>query len=424
MRNPASDPIVVIGNGMAGLRLLQDLRDAEGGNATKDSMAPVVAIGAEPMEAYNRVLLSSLLSGESEYKDIALVNRRWYDEQDIELQIGVRVLEIDRKRKRLRLSTGQKMPYRKLILATGSEPVRLKMPGSDLQGVKTFRDLADVRDLKALAKTGKRAVVIGGGLLGLEAAHGLALLGMDVTIVHLMDRLMERQLDPSASYFLLREFRRRNIDVLLNTQTERLLGKVRVEGVEFRDGSHVECDVVVMAVGIRPNVALAKSAGLSIERGIVVDDTLRSSDPDIYAIGECAEHRGQVYGLVAPLYEQAKVCARDVFGMDAEPYTGSVVSTSLKVGGMSVFSAGDYLGLPGTEEITLADPTYPFYKKLVLQKGSDGTTCLAGAVLFGETGDAPWYLDLITQKTPIEAIRRVMIFARELAVPSTGVQAA
>lgn len=420
MRNPASDPIVVIGNGMAGLRLLRDLRDAEGNT----ERSPVVAIGAEPMEAYNRVLLSSLLSGESEYKDIALVNRRWYDEQDIELQIGVRVLEIDRKRKRLRLSTGQKMPYRKLILATGSEPVRLKMPGSDLQGVKTFRDLADVRDLKVLAKTGKRAVVIGGGLLGLEAAHGLALLGMEVTVVHLMDRLMERQLDPSASYFLLREFRRRNIDVLLNTQTERLLGKVRVEGVEFRDGSHVECDVVVMAVGIRPNVALAKSAGLSIERGIVVDDTLRSSDADIYAIGECAEHRGQVYGLVAPLYEQAKVCARDVFGMDAEPYTGSVVSTSLKVGGMNVFSAGDYLGLPGTEEITLADPTYPFYKKLVLQKGPDGTTCLAGAVLFGETGDAPWYLDLITQKTPIDAIRRDMIFARELAVPSGTVQAA
>jgi nitrite reductase (NADH) large subunit len=423
MRNPASDPIVVIGNGMAGLRLLQDLREAEGG-ATTESRVPVVAIGAEPMEAYNRVLLSSLLSGESEYKDIALVNRRWYDEQDIELQIGVRVLEVDRKRKRLRLSTGQKMPYSKLVLAAGSEPIRLKMPGSDLQGVKTFRDLADVRDLKALAKTGKRAVVIGGGLLGLEAAHGLALLGMNVTVIHLMDRLMERQLDPSASYFLLREFRRRDIDVLLNTETERLLGKVRVEGIEFRDGSHIDCDVVVMAVGIRPNVALAKSAGLATERGIVVDDTLRSSDPDIYAIGECAEHRGQVYGLVAPLYEQAKVCARDILGLEAAPYMGSVVHTSLKVGGMNVFSAGDYLGLPGTEDITLADPTYPFYKKLVLQRGADGATRLVGAVLFGETVDAPWYLQLINEKTPIDAFRRDMIFARELADPSMAVQAA
>ena len=412
MRDTASDPIVVIGNGMAGLRFLQDLREAEG----EGDRAPVVAIGAEPMEAYNRVLLSSLLSGESEYKDIALVNRRWYDEQDIELQIGVRVLEVDRKRKRLRLSTGQKMPYRKLIFATGSEPVRLKMPGADLQGVKTFRDLADVRDLKALANTGKRAVVIGGGLLGLEAAHGLALLGMDVTVIHLMDRLMERQLDPSASYFLLREFRRRNIDVLLNTETERVLGRVRVEGIEFRGGGSIDADVIVMAVGIRPNVALARSAGLTVDRGIAVEDTLRSSDPDVYAVGECAEHRGQVYGLVAPLYEQTKVCARAVLGLETAPYTGSVVSTNLKVGGMSVFSAGDYVGLPGTEEITLADPSYPFYKKLVLQKGPDGATRLAGAVLFGETGDAPWYLQLITEQTPIDAFRRDMIFARELAI--------
>jgi nitrite reductase (NADH) large subunit len=413
MRNIASDPIVVIGNGMAGLRFLQDLREAEGDG----ERTPLVAIGAEPMEAYNRVLLSSLLAGESEYTDIALVNRRWYDEHDIELQIGVRVLEIDRKRKRLRLSTGQKMPYRKLVLAVGSEPIRLKMPGSDLQGVKTFRDLTDVRDLKALAKTGKRAVVIGGGLLGLEAAHGLALLGMEVTVVHLMDRLMERQLDPLASYFLLREFRRRNIDVLLNTETERLLGKVRVEGIEFRDGSRIECDVVVMAVGIRANVTLAKTAGLAIERGIVVDDSLRSSDPDIYAIGECAEHRGTVYGLVAPLYDQAKVCARDIARRgETAPYTGSVISTSLKVGGMNVFSAGDYLGLPGTEDITLADPSYPFYKKLVLQKGTDGATRLVGAVLFGETVDAPWYLKLINEKTPIDAFRRDMIFARELAM--------
>lgn len=412
MRDIASDPIVVIGNGMAGLRFLQDLREAEGNGPR----APLVAIGAEPMEAYNRVLLSSLLSGESEYKDIALVNRRWYDEQDIELQIGVRVTEIDRKRMRLRLSTGEKMPYRKLILATGSEPVRLKMAGSDLQGVKTFRDLVDVSDLKALAKTGKRAVVIGGGLLGLEAAHGLALLGMDVAVVHLMDRLMERQLDPSASYFLLREFRRRNIDVFLNTETERVLGKVRVEGVEFRDGSRIDADVVVMAVGIRPNVALAKAAGLSVERGVVVDDALRTSDPNVYAIGECAEHRGTVYGLVAPLYEQSKVCARDALGLPTDPYGGSILSTSLKVGGMNVFSAGDYLGHPGTEEITLADPSYPFYKKLVLQRGADGATRLAGAVLFGETADAPWYLQLIADKTPVDAFRRDMIFARELAI--------
>lgn len=412
MSNSPSDPIVVIGNGMAGLRLLQDLREAEGGS----DRAPIVAIGAEPMEAYNRVLLSSLLSGESEYRDIALVNRRWYDEQDIELQIGVRVTEIDRKRKRLRLSTGQKLPYSKLVIATGSEPVRLKMPGSDLQGVKTFRDLADVRDLRALAATGKRAVVIGGGLLGLEAAHGLALLGMEVTVVHLMDRLMERQLDQSASYFLLREFRRRNIDVLLNTETERVLGRVRVEGIEFRNGGQIETDAVVMAVGIRPNIALARSAGLNIDRGIVVDDAMRSSDPDIYAVGECAEHRGQVYGLVAPLYEQTKVCASSIVGDGSNAYGGSVVSTSLKVGGMNVFSAGDYIGLPGTEEITLADPSYPFYKKLVLQKGNDGATRLVGAVLFGETADAPWYLQLIADQAPVDALRRDMIFAREMAV--------
>jgi nitrite reductase (NADH) large subunit len=375
---------------------------------------PVVAIGGEPMEAYNRVLLSSLLSGESDYRDVALVNRRWYAEQEIDLQIGVRVTEIDRKRKRVRLSSGHRIPYGKLVLATGSDPVRLKIPGVELAGVKTFRDLADVRDLRAMAQKGRRAVVVGGGLLGLEAAHGLALLGMDVTVVHLMDRLMERQLDQSASYFLLREFRRRKIDLLLNTETQRLIGKTRVEGVEFRDGSRIDADLVVMAVGVRPNVALAKAAGLAVDRGVTVDDRMQSSDPDIFAVGECAEHRGQVYGLVAPLYEQTKVCAAALLGRPTAVYTGSVVATNLKVGGLNVFSAGDHLGVPGTEEMTLADPGYPFYKKLVLRRGPDGATRLVGAVLFGETADAPWYLQHITEGTPVDAIRRTMIFGRDL----------
>jgi nitrite reductase (NADH) large subunit len=403
------DPIVVVGNGMAGLRLLQCLRD------DPERRPPIVAIGAEPMEAYNRVLLSSLLSGESDYRDIAMVNRRWYQEQGIDLQIGVRVTEIDRKRKRVRLSSGHRIAYSKLVLATGSEPIRLKIPGTELAGVKTFRDLADVRDLRALAQEGRRAVVVGGGLLGLEAAHGLALLGMDVTVVHLVDRLMERQLDASASYFLLREFRRRKIDVLLNTETSRLVGKKRVEAVEFRDGSRIDADLVVMAVGVRPNTALAKSTGLAIDRGITVDDAMRTSDPNIFAVGECAEHRGHVYGLVAPLYEQAKVCADTLLGRPVAAYNGSVVATSLKVGGINVFSAGDHVGLPGTEEMTLADPGYPYYKKLVLQARSDGAMRLVGAVLFGETGDAPWYQQLISDGTSVDAMRSTMIFARALA---------
>jgi nitrite reductase (NADH) large subunit len=410
--NGDSDPIVVVGNGMAGLRLLQCLRE------DTERRPPVVAIGAEPMEAYNRVLLSSLLSGESEYRDIAMVPRRWYQEQDIDLQIGVRVTEIDRKRRHVRLSSGHRQAYSKLVLATGSEPIRLKIPGAELDGVKTFRDLADVRDLRAHAQKGRRAVVVGGGLLGLEAAHGLALLGMDVTVVHLVDRLMERQLDPSASYFLLREFRRRKIDVLLNTETSRLVGKKHVEAVEFRDGSRIDADLVVMAVGVKPHIQLAKSASLSTERGITVDDELRTSDPDIFAVGECAEHRGHVYGLVAPLYEQAKVCAATLLGRPGEAYSGSVVATSLKVGGVNVFSAGDHVGLPGTEELTLADPGYPFYKKLVLRPQGDGVTRLVGAVLFGETADAPWYQQLISDGTPVDKMRSSMIFARALAEQS------
>jgi nitrite reductase (NADH) large subunit len=397
-RDPVNDPIVIIGNGMVGLKLLQCLR------AEDAPRVPVVAVGAEPMEAYNRIMLSSLLAGEAEYLDVALASPRWYDQNEIDLRIGVRVTNIDRRRKRIRLFNGERMTYSKLVLATGSIPAALKIPGHNLQGVKNFHNLADVRDLRVLAGTAKNAVVIGGGLLGLEAAHGLRVLGLEVTVVHLMDRLLEHRLDANGSYVLLREFRRRGIDVVLNTETTRIRGKVRVEGVELRDGSHIDTDLVVMAVGARSDIALAKDAGLAVESGVVVDDRLTTSDPDILAVGECAEHRGHVYGLVQPLYEQAQVCADVLLGRPAASYQGSLMVARLRIGGLEVFSCGDYHGKPGTEEVTLADPAASSYKKLVVQRGPDGKTRLVGAVIFGDTAEGERYLELITAKSewPLE----------------------
>jgi nitrite reductase (NADH) large subunit len=363
--------------------------------------------------AYNRTLLSSLLAGESTLADLTMENPEWYEKEEIEVKTKVKANKIDRRRKKIYLSSGEIVPYRKLVLATGSKPVQLNIPGSDLQGVRTFRDLEDVRFLEKLASKGGNAAVIGGGILGLEAAYGLNKLGMRVTVVHLNKHLMERQLDLEAAYYLLRYLRRLGIDVLLNTRTRSLLGKKKVEGIEFSDHSRIEADLVVLAAGVLPNIDLARSGGLTVRRGIVVDDGLCTSDPDIYAIGECAEHQRQVYGVVPPLYEQAAVCAGWILGKERKLFTGSTVWTSLKVSGLNVFSAGDFLGDPGTEQIFFKDPSLPTYKKLVIRRHPNGSHRLVGAVLVGEVHDGPWYLDLIKEQKEIRTIRQEMIFGRD-----------
>jgi nitrite reductase (NADH) large subunit len=304
------------------------------------------------------------------------------------------------------------MAFSRLVLATGSTALRLNLPGVDLAGVHTFRDSRDVDLLLALAARKQRVVVIGGGLLGLEAAYGLAKAGAAVTLVHLMDRLMERQLDAPAAELLKSLVERKGIRVLLDASTARLRGETQVEGVELTDGRRLEADAVIFAAGIRPNVALAKNAGIAVNRGIVVDDRLQTGAPDIYALGECAEHRGICYGLVEPAYEQAGVLARHLAG-GAVSYGGSVVATNLKVSGVDVFSAGDFIGAAGSETIVLSDIRQGTYKKLVIAEGR-----LAGAVLVGDTGDALWYLELIRTRTAITGIRRDMMFGRALATGS------
>jgi len=398
-----SEPLVIIGNGMAAARLVEELgRQALGRYS-------VLVIGAEPHLAYNRVLLSSVLAGEMPREETELKPRSWWERQGVTLVYGRRAVRIDRDGRAVMLEDGTRLPYAKLVLATGSDPIRLPKPGMELPGVVTFRDHDDVGAMLAAAGPATRAVVIGGGLLGIEAAYGLAATGTRVTLLHLMDRLMERQLDAEAAAMLKVALEARGISVLLGADTAAVEGDGCVEAVRLADGKELPCDIVVAAVGIRPNATLAREAGLQVGRGIVVDDRLATSDPAIHAIGECAEHRGTCYGLVEPAYQQAAVLARHLAGRSAG-YEGTVLSTNLKVSGVPVFSAGDFLGEPGTESIVWRDPGVASYRKLVLRDGA-----LAGAILFGETSDALWYLDLIRAGQPLGALRDLVVFGRSLA---------
>ncbi len=401
-----SEPLVVVGNGMAAARLVDELtRTAQGRYA-------IAVIGDEPRLAYNRVLLSSVLAGETASHDIELRPAAWWRDRGVTLKYGYLAAEIDVGRRELKIANEESIAFSKLVLATGSTPLRLNVPGAGLAGVHTFRDSRDVDLLLTLAAQKRRVVVVGGGLLGLEAAYGLAKAGAPVTLVHLMDRLMERQLDRPAAELLKSLVERKGIKVLLNANTARLHGETRVDGVELADGRRIDTDAVIFAAGIRPNVALAKDAGIPVNRGIVVDDCLQTGAPDIFALGECAEHCGICYGLVEPAYEQARVLAQYLAGKAAS-YGGSVVATNLKVSGVSVFSAGDFMGAQGTEAIVLNDARGGTYKKLVV---SDGR--LTGAVLVGDVADALWYLDLIRNGQPIARIRKDMMFGRSLAIPS------
>jgi len=344
------EPLVVIGNGMAAARFVAELTSRALGRYA------VAIVGEEPRLAYNRVLLSAVLAGEVERSDIVLKSASWWRERGVTLLYGHAAVAIDPHIRRVRLASGATLPYSKLVLATGSRPIRLAVPGMDLRGVLTFRDLGDVAAIEVAAAAGRRAVVIGGGLLGLEAAYGLAKAGARVTVVHLMDRLMERQLDHKAAAMLKRAIERKGIAIELGAATAALRGAGRVEVVELADRRTIATDLVVVAVGIRANVELARSAGLKVDRGIVVDDDLSTNSAGIHAIGECAEHRGVCYGLVGPAHEQADVLARRLAGDTAAAYAGSVVATNLKVSGVNVFSAGDLMGAPGTENIVLHDP--------------------------------------------------------------------
>jgi len=399
-----SEPLVIVGNGMAAARLVDELVKTSLGRHA------IAVIGEEPRLAYNRVLLSSVLAGETASHEIELKPATWWRDRGVTLKYGCRATEIDVGRGELKIEGDESIEFSRLVLATGSTPLRLNLPGGDLPGVHTFRDSRDVDLLLSLAARRKPVVVIGGGLLGLEAAYGLAKAGTPVTLLHLMDRLMERQLDAPAAVLLKTLVERKGIKVLLNASTARIHGDARVEGVELADGRRIEADAVVFAAGIRPNAVLAKDAGLSVNRGVVVDDHLRTSAENIFALGECAEHRGVCYGLVEPAYEQARVLARHLGGREAA-YPGSVVATNLKVSGVSVFSAGDFLGHEGSESILLSDARRGTYKKLVI---SDGR--LTGAVLIGETADALWYLEMIRGRQPVASVRKEMMFGRPPAL--------
>ncbi len=399
--------LILVGNGMAGVRTLEELLKIA------PDMYDITVYGSEPHPNYNRILLSPVLAGEMEVKDIILNPLSWYEEHGIKLHLGKKVAKIDRVKRTIVTESGTEESYDRLLLATGSNPFILPVPGKDLPGVVAYRDIADTDAMIEAAKNHRHAVVIGGGLLGLEAANGLMLRGMDVTVVHVMPWLMERQLDRVAAGLLQKSLEAKGLKFKLEKQTEELVrGETgencgRVAALRFKDGETIPADLVVMSVGIRPNTALAESAGIHCNRGIVVDDTLQSFDPRIYAVGECVNHRGTAYGLVAPLFEQAKVCANHLARHGIGRYNGSVTSTKLKVTGLDLFSAGDFMGGPDTEDILFSDPSAGIYKKLVL-KGNK----LVGAVLYGDTADGAWYFQLIRDGQDIHELRDHLMFGQ------------
>jgi nitrite reductase (NADH) large subunit len=404
--------LVVIGNGMAAMRTVEELLKLA------PELYEITVFGAEPHPNYNRILLSPVLAGEQTFEQIVINPLDWYQAHGIRLHAGKKVAKIDRTRRIVVAEDGTEAAYDRLLLATGSNPFMLPIPGANLPGVITYRDIADTQAMIDAAANHKRAVVIGGGLLGLEAANGLKLRGMDVTVVHVMPWLMERQLDRTAGDLLRQSLEARGLKFLMQAQTQELVANEsgRIGAVRFKDGTSIDTDLVVMAVGIRPNTTLAEAAGLHCNRGLVVNDTMQTFDPRIYAVGECVSHRGVAYGLVAPLYEQAKVAANHLAHFGIGRYEGSVTSTKLKVTGIDLFSAGDFAGGEGREEITLADPNAGVYKKLVIRDDK-----LIGACLYGDTVDGSWYFKLLREGRNIADIRDTLLFG-ETNLGDTGHQ--
>ncbi|WP_413194793.1 NAD(P)/FAD-dependent oxidoreductase [Pararobbsia alpina] len=395
--------LVVIGNGMAGMRTVEELL----------TLAPerydITVLGAEPYGNYNRILLSPVLAGEKRFDDITLNTPEWYADNGIVLRAGDPAIEIDRERQVVRARSGAEFGYDRLLLATGSNPVVLPVPGSTLDGVVSFRNFADVETMIAASRSQRHAVVIGGGLLGLEAANGLLSQGMSVTVVHHVDTLMERQLDKTASMLLRNELEQKGMRFVLNARTTQIVGEGHVTAVRFEDGREIAAGLVVMTVGVRPNIELARQAGLQCDRGIVVDDTLQSSDPSVYAVGECVQHRNATFGLVAPIWDQARVCGAHLAGADQLRYEQKTTATRLKVTGVSLFSAGEFNGGVDTEDLVLRDLRRGVYKRLVLRRGR-----MVGAVLFGDVEDGAWYFDLIRSQTDITPLRSFLLFGQAL----------
>ncbi len=403
--------LVMVGNGMAGVRTLEELLKIA------PDLYEITVFGAEPHPNYNRIALSPVLAGEQTLEEIILNPVSWYEENGITLHLGKKVVEVDRSRRIVRAEDGTEAPYDRLLLATGSNPFILPVPGKDLDGVIAYRDIADTNAMIEAAARYKHAVVIGGGLLGLEAANGLMLRGMQVSVVHIAPWLMERQLDDVAGKLLQKSLEERGLKFLIGAQTQALIGGKdgRVMAVQFKDGTEVPADLVVMAAGIRPNTELAEKIGIHCHRGIVVTDTMQTvTDPRIYAVGECAAHRGIAYGLVAPLFEQGKVCATHLAQFGIGRYLGSQVSTKLKVTGIDLFSAGDFMGGEGTEEIVMSDPYGGVYKKLVIKDNK-----LVGACLYGDTVDGSWYFKLLREGRTVHDIRDRLMFG-ESNIGDTG----
>ena len=406
IRAPEGDTrehLIVIGNGMAGCRAVEELI------ARDPARYRVTIFGAEPMVNYNRIMLSPVLAGEKTFDEIVINGQDWYDDNGIALVSGDPVIAIDRAARNVTARSGVTLAYDRLLIATGSDPFIIPVPGKDLPGVITFRDMNDVEAMLRAAATGGNAVVIGGGLLGLEAAHGLTLRGMKVTVLHLMPTLMERQLDEAAGWLLKQALEARGQTILTGADTAEITGDGRVEAVRLKDGSVIPADLVVMAVGIRPAVGLARAAGLEVARGIRVDDHMVTSDPAVLAVGECVEHDGQVYGLVAPLWDMCRALADGLVGQPSG-YRPAPTSTKLKVAGLDVFSAGDFTGGDGAEDIVLRDASRGVYKRVVVRDDR-----IVGAVLYGDTADGNWYFDLLRKGENVAELRDALIFGQAFA---------
>lgn len=407
---PQPRRLVVIGNGMAGMRTVEEIL------ARAHGQFSITVFGAEPQPNYNRIMLSPLLAGEAKFDDIVLNSHSWYAEHRINLRVGEAAVSIDRRNRVVHGANGTAAPYDILLIATGSNPFILALPGVTRPGVMTFRSASDVETMLGLAAPGKRAVVIGGGLLGLEAAHGLNRRGLQVSVVHLMPTLMERQLDQAAAQLLATALTARGIDVYTSANTASFDGVGEdgpVRAVTLKDGRVIPADLVIMAVGIRANIDLAKAAGLPCNRGILVDDTLRTSDPAIFAVGECIELNQTCFGLVAPIWDMAKIAADEICGIATSGFTPEANGTRLKVSGIEMFSAGEFLGDDTTEDLILRDPARGLYRRLVLRDDR-----LTGIVCFGETSDAAWYFGLLQQALPVGAIRDTLIFGPQNGTPA------
>lgn len=395
--------LIVIGNGMAGIRTVEELYKLA--PATYD----ITIVSSETVPAYNRIMLSPVLAGEKTFDEIVTHDADWYAERGITLLTGCTVTDVRRRQQEIVLEDGRVLAYDRLVLATGSVPFIIPVPGHQHPDVISFRDIRDVERMVAATSQRRRAAVIGGGLLGLEAANGLLKQGMEVTVIHDAPYLLNRQLDPEAADFLRETLEARGLHFRLASLTAEIVHSAdgsRIEKLRFKDGSELETDLVVMAVGIRPNAGLAKKIGLQVDKAILVNDTLQTFDPRIYAVGECVQHRGALFGLVAPLFEQARVCANHLAECGTSRFIQKATATTLKVSGVSLYSAGDFSD-DGAESLVLRDPQAGVYKRLLIKDDK-----VVGSVLYGDINDGSWYFDLIRTQSDVAALRDSLLFGK------------